>query len=283
MMDTNLFYVPGQRIHPTMKQLIWGTIAFLQSHPRIQSPNIFYPIVNPTFGQEEIKVQVWKTYGGIELVEPGLTIAVYPCSQAFDTRKGVVAGREVQNKSCVYKAHTLGPRSDLTYSDCATYRLIIQAYYQDATTPGETIRFPIDKLMHLDERPWPQHGFNVRPRSNDDPFVHHDPDWLAPNTAQADKFLERQEIALDISPGEEILREWMDLLRLALCDLPPMLPFAIRSAEVEAIDYPTSTLFRQPTDVFFHTAYVIWTLSLYPPANWQHVLTMPPVELGINI
>lgn len=281
--SSNLHGVSGGRYHPTMKQLVWGTIAFLQSHPRIRNPNIFYPILNPLTNEpEEIKPQVWKTYGGIELIEPGLTLAVYPQFSSLDTRRGAVSVSEMGNKSCSFKPMTLGSRDDLSYQDCATYRLVVQAFYQDPVTPGETVRIPIDRIVDSDRAPWPMHGFNVRVREPDQPHFSQDPNWVAPDTSPQDLVLEPDEVFFDISPGEEILREWMDLLRLALCDLPTMLPFAIRSTEVEAIDYTTSSLFRQPTDVFFHSASLIWRLNLHPPGSWRHIFTMPPVDVNIK-
>jgi len=272
----NLHHMPEGRYHPTMKQLVWGTIAFLQAHPRVRNSGIVYPIPDPVTGKPRpVNPTAWRSYGGIELLEPGLTIAVYPLFTPVSTRSGAVSASG-ENKSCIYKPNTLGPRDDLSYRDEAVYRLVVQAFYQDPVTLGETIRIPIDRLIDDDQLAWPQHAYNMRMREGD--HYSQDPNWVAPYTAPQDMQLVPDEVFLDISPGEEILREWMDVLRLALCDMPTMLPFAIRSTEVEFIDYPTSTWIRQSEDIFFHTAHLVWRLNLYPPASWRHIYTFPVVE-----
>lgn len=273
-----------------MKQLIWGTIAFLQAHPRIREPGIFYPVINPQINPEpqEIKVQSWRTYGGIELIEPGLTIAVYPIFDSFSTTKGAVTMSSGRNNSCTYEPYTLGARDDLSYQETAKYRLVVQAFYQDPVALGEEVKIPIDKLIDDKNLAWPFHGFNMQMRDPHNPtnpqqdFFQHRDDMVLPFAADLDSTLLPDEVTLAISPGEEILREWMDLLRLALSDLPTMMPFKIRSTQVEMINYPTSTWIRQSTDIFFHTAYIVWCLDLFPPASWRHINTIPPIDVALE-
>lgn len=269
------------RVFPTVRQLVLATIAGIASHPRIKKPEIYYPVAD--FGQppEEVKIQRYRTYDGIELQEPGLTCAVYPLYSSRTLK--TAASSKGTNKSVWFEPYTLGSGTDASSNYIATYSLIVQLYYQDMSI-NQTMQLPFNTLFSPLGLPV-QHGYTstadvaasgplTSPPLNDN---------LNNNLrAFSGAYFQQDEITVEINPGEEIMREYLDLLRVVLDDMPTLRPLAVRSSSVKLFDFPTTSWNRENTDIYFHTAWLLWELSLFPPRSWRDIYFLPTLALDIE-
>jgi hypothetical protein len=264
------------RIFPTVRQVVLATLVGLSSHPRVQNPGIYY--VNTKLEQ---KIARWRSYGGYELEEDKLTCSVYPAYTSRAT-KGTAPSIS-RRKSIEYAPYTLGQHSDATSMEEATYTIIVELAFRDATL-GESTMVPYDYLIDLgNEGPLlTQHGLNV---------MTHEGTHLDLSTTDLEDFqpsLEgvqrlQSQLQVQVLPAEELLREYMELIRLALNDMGTMRPFSIRSSRVVSIDFPTSSWTQHATDVLFHSAFLIWELSLYPPTSWKDIYFIPANNISVNL
>jgi hypothetical protein len=281
---------PPRWVAPTMRQLVHATILAIMTHPLIQDPPVYWPV-----GQrEQVRIRYVRAYGGIELAEPGLTLSVYPHTSTVDVRR-TLPTVPATNKSCVYESHTLGRPEDGTWQQMATYHLMVTLNYAEPSVP-ETYRVAYDRTLYpgglgpYRVHPDAAHGYDVALQGTAQPAPA-DPQLSPPAHVEALEIpglavnpLDRVHnepgvLAVDINLAEEVLREYMDLLRIVLADTPTLRPFAVRSTQVKWIDYVTSHWLRTGTDIYFHQAMLLWELTLYPPANWRDLYTLPPAEV----
>lgn len=258
----------------TMRHIIDATIVAIATHPKIVKPEIFHPLNLINGRREEVKIERWRSYGGAELEESQLTCAVYPMFGATNALDGAPSTRE-STKSVTFDPYNLGGRDPNEATGMATYRLVVQLFYQEVAI-GTKVRTHYRKIKPIDGV-YSEPMYSMRPHGFSqmqvpDSVNRGDDTTEVLNTFSLPpyEYLEEGEISIEINPAEQVLREYMDLLRLVLEDVPALLPYHIRSTFVKDIDYPTSSWSKDNENVYFHTAYLTWELTAYPPLNWNH-------------
>jgi hypothetical protein len=251
--------VKKQRPVPTLRQLIWSVITGLASHPNIISPEIFHPIQENEDGEpEEIFIEKWRTYDGAEIQEPGLTCSVYPkfANKSFTSPTP-------ESRSVEITPYELN-RGGLSK---AVYYLIVQLHYQEVAinNPKTIDYYVIDSPAGM----MTPHGLNFGVSR-----AVKSPRDLREFNAEVDQFLQdtakkvtEKQIEVELNPGEEILRDYMDRIRAVLGEMGTILPWSIKSSQVTAMDFPTSSWQNQDENAAFHTAYLEWEVTLFIPGD----------------
>lgn len=266
-----------ERICPTMRQLIVSTLVGIGTHPRIKNPGIYFPYKIGGQEAEEIKIQQYRSYGGIELDTPGLTCSVYPVHTSRDSIQTTAVGR-TPNYSQMYKPVTLGRNTDATAMEEVTTNLVIELAYQDSEFDRDlSYKFTeISSLeMQLSNHAYHQMLTDGRIGVTEEQFIQ---PYYDPQTQQ----LVNSEFVIRSSIGESILTEYMDLMRLVLNDLPTLRPFSVRGAQVKSIDYSTSNWLNKSQNINFHQAYLVWELVFFAPKSWRDIFFTSVKEIGVN-
>lgn len=230
------------RILPGFKDIIYSAIAMIHNHRHIKNPIVTNPVPNADGSFTPVPVDSYRNYDGIELLEPGLTIAVFP---AFTAKTEKAAYSLSSMNSAKFEVMQIGPKAkDFLYE--ATYSLVIAVYYQEVAI-GETkniVYFSDDKDRIQVESKAALIGAN--------------------------RTYKNEGLTVEINPGEDIVRDYIDVLRLIIEEGSKggLLPWSIRSSEVKAFDFPTSSWLRQSNDIYFHMAYLAWDISLYVPSHF---------------
>lgn len=268
------------RYFPSIRQIINSTIVGIAIHPAIKNPIIYYPVPELDGSKRPVRIERYRDYDGVELEEPGLTCSVFPfySSRTLKTNPSP----RLNDKSVSYEQYTLGPKTRAGSAVEATYRLIVQLNYQDVAI-NERINVPYHKLNTILTNPIP-HGMQYitdeNVIDNINKFEGIDLD-KALDTREPHSFIEHGEITVEINPGENILREYIDLIRIILDEMPTMVGWSIRSSEVKSIDFPTTSWLRTNTDVYFHSAWLLWELCIFAPTSWRDLNIPSPLELKL--
>jgi len=259
---------------PTLRQLIWSTLAGLSSHPRIKKPDIFYPITEEEAEPERVYIERWKTYDGWELQEPGLTCSIYP---KYSNKSSTTNTPDAQTAE--FTPYELGKNG----SAKGVYNLIVQLHYQDVainnvkTIPYYVVRSPEGMLT--------PHGVNfLTGDSLQDKYSLREYNNKINNyVLNSYSYIEKSEIEIEINPAEEILREYLDLIRAVLDELRTILPWRIKSTRVKSYDFPTSSWSSKEENINFHLAYLEWEVTVFIPGQDElKTMNALPVE-EINI
>lgn len=255
---------------PSLRQLIWSIIVGLKCHPKLSDPPVYYPLIR--FGNEpqQIFITKWKDFDGGEFVNNSLTCSIFPkyTNKSLTSNTGDV------------KSVTIEPYELSRGLYKVTYNLIIQLHYQDiAINNFKTLKYYI-----LDS---PQglitpHGLNFymddSDKFTDGQHLRRYNERIAPMVDQI-KQIRQFELDVEINPAEEILRDYMDLLRVCLDEIYQIVPWSIKSAKVVGYDFPSSSWQSQETNIIFHTAYLEWQVVMYAP-NSSLLKGMSPVPIN---
>lgn len=251
------------RRSPNMADLIHATLVGIASHPLVKSNPVTHPIV--VDGKPEaVPINRYRAYGGhaIENLQDGVTCSVYPYYQ-----KKLVEGDSIPRgyKSMEFKPYNLGRGRDNQPRQEVLHRLIIELQHQE-TAIGESLLVPWYQVYPFQEGS--AHGLNYSL----------DPEALK-ELRQGPTGVQLEGLEIEINPSEEILRRWIEILRLVLDDLFPVLPFIVRSSEIKEADFPSSTWTGDGTDLYFHHAYLVWELMIYPLPDWRGVYPVETIEV----
>ena len=255
-------------LYASERQLCRALINAIATHPLIKEPGIYYPaIVGETAQTEPIRVSTWRLFGGLELIEPGLTLSVFPYHSGYKL-KSAVYSRLIADKSLHFdekhKAAQLGALG--TAASAGTMRIIVQIYYQD-TTFNAPIQIRSDLVSQSDLTTNIPHGELVQLKDEPQESVLDDRVYFQ---------TEESVLNVQILPGEEILRDYMPLLRHVVRDLPILHPFYHRNPNILYVDYPTSNWIREGENLVFHTAYMCIEYDIQEPGiNNPHVGALP--------
>jgi len=237
---TNLI---NNRYSHTLRQLINTTIVNIASHPLIKEPVVYYPIVTQGAEPEPVKIERYRTYDGIELIEPGLTLAVFP---AYSSKTFNTGFRSSLFNSVKLKPYTMGSKNTPGFLYEVTYYIAVALYYSDVSINNSiTVNY-----LKQDNR------VVIYDKSQ----TFHPPDLIDKYT---DFLPEENTLEIEINPAEDILRDYMDVLRIVLDDIPRLYPFSLRYTSVDTMDFPTTSWLRDNKDVYFHTSYLMWEVGGY--------------------
>jgi hypothetical protein len=248
-------------LYATERQICRALINAISLHPLIKSPGIYFPaVLDDREAGREVKISNWRLFGGIELIEPGLTLAVYPYHSPYKTNTGTFS------RSLTDKSVDFGDRGQRRLRDelgrsnksgvGGTIRLVLQLYYQESSfnaplqIKSDVVRqrdltdvIPFGELIQLTDE--------VQLETLDEkvPFS-----------------TEENSLTVQILPGEEILKDYIPLLRHVVREIQVLNPFYVRNPVVLAADYPTSSWIREGVNLIFHTAYILVEYDITEPA-----------------
>lgn len=276
--DSCSFDYGANRVIPTMRQLITGTIVGIASHPRIIKPGIFFPYSIGGQPQQEVKIERFRSFGGIELETPGLTCSVYPLHTARDSIDSTPIMSPSADYAQMYRNATLGRNTDATAIDEVTTYLVVELAYQDSEfdRPIDYLYTQAESLeLQLANHSYQQMLTDERLGVTEDFFD------IPPFDKQTTSLVNRT-VTISTNIGEAILSEYMDLMRLVLNDLPTLRPFSVRATQVKAIDYSTSNWLNRGQNINFHQAYLIWEVSMFVSKSWRDIYFTPIRTIDIN-
>lgn len=232
----------NRRYFPTTKDLIYSAIAGIHNHRFIKNPIVYSPLPDIRGKINSIPISRYRTYDGKELIEPGLTLAIYPASS---NRSESSAYSNPEYSSAVFKPYELGPKND-KYQYEATYNLIVALYYQ------ETAINEVKSVVYY-------------PIKNKSDVIVEDRNKAKERSAQTWK---KSSVNIEINVGEDILRDYIDVIRLILeeISIDGLMPWRVRGSQVTSYDFPTTSWSASNENIYFHYAYLRWELSMFAPA-----------------
>lgn len=224
-----------QRYHPTDRQVCLAVALGIQSHPLIQNPPVYNPVTPAGENPEQIFVKKFRTYDGLELSEQGLTVSVFPTG-GFSTKSSA---------SLEFDSYTLGRPEPGDYLDRTKFRLTVQA----AITESE-FDIPLQVQYFITNQPNQPHGFtlqHVEPATQDNPLT-------ASNVAE-----------IYVVPAEEILRDYMTLLRSVIRDQYTFQPYGLRNPSILYTNYTTSNTIdqKEAQNLVFHKAETVVEFDIF--------------------
>jgi hypothetical protein len=281
------------RIIPSVRQLCYAVIGSIASHPLIQNPPIYYPVVKPGQNPQQILIKNYRTYGGMEILNVGdLCCAVYPSYVPRHPKSGHPSTERDNQKSISYAPYELGKATEGALEKVKV-NLIVELHYGDValnrnpTTVDYISAVPLlgDYLNGIPERRFGV--FHTQKEANFGQPISADgqlrKEFETLTGLDQPKRLVSGQVSVDINPGEEILRDYMELLRIVL-NQSDLLPFNVTSKFVKNIDFPTTSWLESSPNVFFHFAYLVWELEMYfPVTNYLFSSPEPVSNLNINL
>lgn len=269
----------------SLRNIIYAVIGAIASHPLIINPPIYYPVSLPNKPPKQIKIEKYRAYGGIELknvTNSALTCAVYPAYVSRNVRTGSPTTERDSQKSISYQPYDLGkPSPGNSVKEKVTFKLIVELHYHDVAINNGTTTINFAKA-----NPYITDVYNkVSPSTYDYLYINKN------TSEQVDSFVSNNifnqsntvfsSLNVDINPGEEILRDYMELLRIVLNQIN-LSPFDTKSMMVKNIDFPTSNWLEENKNVYFHLAYLTLDIELYLPST-SYLFSSPAVVESINL
>lgn len=231
----------------------------LLTHPYVKNTSVTYPEIGGR-KVEPIAIKRGRLFGGPELIESGLTLAVYPYHSAYDPVTSTPTGFRSQSILYPTDGGTLGgvSRADKSQGFLAQMRFIVQLYLRDTVYNAPTTMKASFQEPEVD-RDNDYYGYNYQ--YEDDRLPGFDP------LQDTKEFLvDSTEISVQVLPGEEILTQWLDIIKYAIRNIKVLRPFMnVRNPIILTSDYPTSTWTTKPANLIFHTAYHIVQFDVVEP------------------
>ena len=246
----------------------------LLTHPYIKDTLVTYPDIGKRV--EPVGIKRGRLFGGPELIEAGLTLAVYPYHSGYDPVKGAPTGFRTHSILYPTDAGTFGgtTRSTKSRGFLSQVRFVVQLYYRDANYNSPTTIKASYQPLEV-ERSNDYFGYSYQ--FEDDRLPGFDP---LQNTKEF--LVNTTETTVQILPGEEILTQWLDLIKYAIRDIKVLRPFMnVRNPLVLTSDYPTSTWTANEPNLVFHTAYHIVQFDVMEP-ELEPLVANPPIQ-SMNI
>jgi hypothetical protein len=233
---------------PTARDIIHTSLAAIQSHPLIQNPPVYYPLTIRNKKQEQIKIKTYRQYDGLELIQPGLTLSMFPSYTEGSYSVGL-------------KPDAIGSKQGQ-----ASYKFRFALHYRDVALGQQTKVRYYKALNYLPT--FISHGEQVALD-----VYKEDVQEISQRPVGKDQFI------LEVNPGEDILRDYLALLKIILDDIPRVLPWVFRTY-VLGYTFPTSSWIKKDEDLIFHYAYLDWELVGLSPGSLRELGTSPPSELN---
>jgi len=224
-----------RRYYPTDRQVCLAVALAIQAHPLIQNPPVFNPATPVGAEPEQIFIRKFRTYAGLELPEQGLTISVYPTGGSTNESRNAIE----------HEHYTLGRPEPGEYLDRLKFRLTIEALLTESS-----FDIPVQVEYYLVPNTELPQGYNIShiETATQDPLVN-----------------SNQSVELYIVPAEEILRDYMTLLRMVIKDQQVFLPYGLRNPSILYTNYPSSDTISQTEgqNLLFHRAHIAVEFDIY--------------------
>lgn len=267
-----------QSFHPDIYWMRRALLMGILTHPFVTKAQVRYP---PLEGVEPeiVTIQRGRLFGGPELVEPGLTLAVYPYHSGYDPLQGAPPDTLSSEKSMIYplaneakaKFSTLGgARGNREHGQHAVIKFMVQLYYRD-TVYDTPLAISADYIDQDDVVAEDFYGYRFQYK--DDSLTE-----LPTLQDKTKKFVKTKTINVQVLPGEEVLTQWLDIIKFAVRELKVLQPFnSVRNPSVLCADFPTSTWTAKSSNLIFHTAYLVVQYDVVEPPI-PPFLTLPLVQ-----
>ena len=281
-------------IIPSLNNLLKAVCASIHTHPLIKDPPIYHSINNGEPPQQ-IKINRYRTYGGMELINIGeLTCAVYPAYVPRNNKTGHPTVERDMQKSIVYTPYELGNISNQSSSlDKVKINIVVELHYHEVAIGGNpvTVDFLASSPLvadvfnntdpnsygcfYLDKN---NHNHNQFSQSIETT------DTLAQQFSnQPNRIITPDSFLIDINPAEDMLRDYMELLRIVL-NQTSLNPFGVKHSYVKNIDFPTNNWLENRENVYFHMAYLILEVEMYLPCtNYLFTSSNPVRDINIKV
>lgn len=243
------------RFQATLDEIITATLVGIASHPLIRNPNIYYPNVDPTVDPQPVYIREFRDFGGLNLDGPddGLSCSVYPFYSNRNQRNQSPRRLSSHPTTARFEPQVLGARDYSGSYDRVTYLLVVELAYKDAG-----LGLPVEVEYKLADSPYLRIANHAYAYTLGDP-QNIDPSRVDPMTTTWTV----QSLTIRTNPAERVLRQYIDLMRHVLADLPTLQPFNIRHTQVMGYDFNTTNWLQHSTDVYFHAAYLLWEVQTY--------------------
>lgn len=225
-------YNENQRI-PSDRDLLNALLIAIATHPIVNEVEIYFPNA-PIDQRKPVKIEKLRTYGGKELISEKLTLSLYPASTSL--------GSSTKTSFLLGNTQTFGHTGADETSDRfnATFHLQLQ------------IRSPLfNKPVEVK-----YYGLNNKPESwrpSDDLLFKKGPDLYE---ADYNTFPTEASIEFFVLPAEEVLKEWITVLRYVIRDIRELKPFQIRNPQITEVSYESAEIFDPSVteNLVFHRA-----------------------------
>lgn len=274
-------------LYPTHDQAVLVLLNAILTHNAVKNSNIYYPVILGEIPQTEpIRITSARDFGGMEFIEQGLTLAVYPLHGNFDQKTAVFSTRE--RKSVNYEDKYLGRLGDSNYGVHSTFYFVVQLFYRDASlnAPVELVSDVLDNIGSNTFYPLSiPYAQRVQYK---DTRLPNNVTTLTEAINNPEAVVVESRLGTDVSlsiytlPAERILRSWMSLLVNVIRSLTVLRPFCIKNPVVEYVDYPTSNWYRDSPNLVFHTSYLIVSYDFIEPLNNLDYAFPAPSTINLN-
>ena len=244
--------VNGKLSSATDHELIIGILGALSLHPAMRNPPVFYPPINGR-QRKQVFVDKYRDYGGAELIEQGLTIAVYPSHTDYgllsDGQSGTPESSS-RNKFADIDSYTLGKGNDLSYKDQSKKRLVVQILFTDAAFDRPyDLTYGVKPLKRIEQLYEVYGNKFYSPVDNQDSL----PGWDE----------DTQTVTIRTNPAEIVVRDYTYLVRNVLREIHNLKPYGVKQITVDSVDYPSSSWLNRNSNLVFHSSYIIITCDTF--------------------
>jgi hypothetical protein len=233
----NLDLVDESHRVPTDKDLCVALMVAIGTHPLVQNAVVYDP-TSPIDQKTPVKITKFRLYGGKEILTDELTLSLFPAPRSL-------AGGGASSSSGHFlsvSTQTLGPNYGYEGSDSMVARFHLELSF----------RSPIfDIPVELSYKAMSNSKDSYGPTDNL---------LYSPTTSlyscQYDSWLRESSFTVTVLPAEEILRDWVSILRYVIRDIRNLRPYELRNPQISAVHYDSSGIFDQDKTeaLVFHRA-----------------------------
>lgn len=227
-----------QRYYPSLKDIIFTALATIRNHPNIVDPIVKSPVADQFGNFPTIPIVKYRNFDGIELPEGGLTLSIFPRYSPGDHPYG--------GDAATFNPVTLGNKG-LGAMYEVTYHLVVSLAYQDVALGN------ITQLSYV--------------RSNNKDY-YSSADKKKVQESTGDFPIIEESFEIEINTAEDILRDYIEVIRFILESIERYVPWALRGNSVTSIGFPSSSWERDNPQIFFHKAYLQWDITTYSPTQF---------------
>lgn len=269
--------------HPDMYWVRRALLMAILTHPYVSGSRVSYPSIGGA-AIPDVTIQRGRLFGGPELIEPGLTLAVYPYHSSFDPIDSVPPNSLNSELSVIYSGRDKlsrystmgGVEGRKSQGMHAEMKFMVQLFYRDAVYDAP-ISIGADYTDPENNYTNDYYGYNFQ-------YADDTPPNLPRLQDVKTEYVQSKEITVQILPAEEILTQWLDIVKYAIRDIAVLRPFpSIRNPVILCADYPTSSWKSQSANLIFHTAYLVVQFDSVEPVAPNFVQAPNIQSLNLDI
>ncbi len=247
------------RTYATDRQLLLALLVGIASHPLIKDPPIYYPIQKKNKSPEQVKISKFRAYAGRELLESKLTLSVF-----YRYKPSNKSGLE-------FAPYTLGNTEPGVSLDKGLVRIVVQLSLQDTLFDQPYTLNYEEGYQHSETD---AHGRQINVKADNQNLIY---------SEVLDNFVSSNQLTVYVSPAEEVLRDYISLMRAVLRDQHVFNPYIQRNLSIKGVEYLTPEIFEDaPENLVFHKSQIHIELDVYEPPTARSLVFLPPIE-DINI